>query len=151
MEVSFRLSETVTQRRGLFDAVEKTSFLLRTRTRVFRKNRPLDHHVCVKLCGTTVYLVVEYRFIGCFRPPFEHLSTTVKICRIFTSQPNIRIVRHFQTFGKSIAQRLVRVFSNVWQKCFPTFGKSVFQRFKNIFSTFDKGVIQCFIKVLSNV
>jgi len=63
----------------------------------------------------------------------------------------IRIVRHFQTFGKDIAQRLARVFSNVWQKCFPTFGKSVFQRFKNIFSTFDKGVIQRLIKVLSNV
>ena len=50
----FRLSETVTQQRGLFDAVGQTSFLLRTRTRVFRKNRPLDHKVCVKLCGTMV-------------------------------------------------------------------------------------------------
>ena len=151
MEVFFRLSETVTQRRGLFDAVGQTSFLLRTRTRVFRKNRPLDHQVCVKLCGTTVYLVVEYRFIGCFRPPFEHLSTTVKICRIFTSQPNIRIVRHFQTFGKSIAQRLARVFPNVWQECFPTFGKSVFKRLIKVFSTSDKSIIQRLIKVLSNV
>lgn len=55
----------------------------------------------------------------------------------------IRIVRHFQTFGKDIAKRLARVFSNIWQKCFQTLGKSVFQRFKNIFSTFEK----CFFNV----
>ncbi|MCI7001900.1 MAG: hypothetical protein MR898_06260, partial [Prevotella sp.] len=63
----------------------------------------------------------------------------------------IRIVRHFQTFGKGIAQRLVRVFSNVWQKCFPTFGKSVVKRWKQVFSTFEISLFQCLIKVLSNV
>gem|GEM_PF-3134729 len=98
-----------------------------------------------------VLLVVECRFIGCFRPPFEHPSTTVKICRIFTSQPNIRIVRHFPTFGKSVAQRLAKVLPNVWQECFQTFGKSVFKRLIKVFSTFDKSIIQRLIKVLSNI
>ena len=96
--------------------------------------------------------MLSYSSLGggrsCFyRPPIDHRQNLL----IFTFQTNIRIVRHFQTFGKGIAQRLVRVFSNVWQKCFPTFGKSVVKRWKQVFSTFDKSAIQRLIKVLSNI
>ena len=79
--------------------------------------------------------MLSYSSLGggrsCFyRPPIDHRQNLLN----FRFQANMRIVRHFQAFGKGIAHRLVRVFSNVWQKCFPTFGKNVFQRLAEVLS-----------------
>ena len=74
-------------------------------------------------------------------PKFVEYYISVQ-CTYGQTLPNLW-QKYCPTFGKSIAQRLAKMFSNVWQKCFQTFGKSVFQRFKNIFSTFEK----CFFNV----
>ena len=56
-----------------------------------------------------------------------------------------------KVFCQGVTQRLPKVLPNVWQKCYPTFGKSVAQRLVKVFSTFDKGIIQRLIRVLSNI
>ena len=101
---------------------------------------------------TEACIVLSYSSLGggrsCFyRPPIDHRQNLLN----FTFQINIRIVRHFQTFGKGIAQRLAKVLPNVWQRYCPTFGKSVFQRLAKMFSNVLKISFQRLIKELSNV
>ena len=47
----------------------------------------------------------------------------------------------FQTFGKSIVQRLARVLPNIWQKYYPTFDKGVIQRLIKVLSRSEKTLI----------
>ena len=56
-----------------------------------------------------------------------------------------------KVFCQGVSKWLAKVLPNVWQECFQTFGKSVFKRLIKVFSTFDKSIIQRLIKVLSNI
>ena len=54
-----------------------------------------------------------------------------------------------KVFCQGVVRWLAKVLPNVWQKCYPTFGKSVAQRLVKLFSTFDNGIVQRLTKVFS--
>ena len=134
MEVFFRLSETVTQRRGLFDAVEKKLVSLTyAHARLSQKSTTRPPSLCKTMWynGLAGGRISFHRvFSTTIRTSIDHrqnlsnfyISAQYTYCQTF---PNLW-QKYCPTFGKSVSQRLARVFPNVWQECFQTFDKGVF-------------------------
>ena len=103
---------------------------------VFKKIRPHDHRAVHRIIGQHVRWWSKLFISTTLRPPPKfvefYISAQYAYCQI---SPNLW-QKYCPTFGKSIAQRLAKMFSNVWQKCFSNVWQRSFQRL---------------IKVLSNV
>ena len=98
----------------------------------------------VSSCRSVLYTVVETEVSTINRPP---------TCVIWLNENAYHKLIDIleKVFCQGVVRWLAKVLPNVWQKYYPTFGKSVAQRLVKLFSTFDKGIIQRLIKVLSNV
>ena len=118
----------------------------------FKKISTTRPQMSVSYCRSVLYTVVETKVSTINQPPncviWLNENAYQSTDRYFGESV---LPRCCQMVGKSIAQRLAKVLPNVWQECFQTFGKSVFKRLIKVFSTFDKSIIQRLIKVLSNI
>ena len=110
----------------------------------FKKISTTRPQMSVSYCRSVLYTVVETEVSTINRPPncviWLNENAYQSTDRYFGESV---LPRCFQMVGKSIAQRLVKIFS--------TFDNGIVQRLTKVFSTFGKSVFKCLIKILSNV
>ena len=93
---------------------------------VFKKIRPHDHRPVHRIIGQHVRWWSKLFISTTLRPPPKfvefYISAQYAYCQI---SPNLW-QKYCPTLGNGIGQRLAKMFSNVWQKCFQTFDKGLF-------------------------
>ena len=96
----------------------------------------------VSCCRSLLYTVVETKVPTINRPPncviwlnenayqstdrYFGESVLPRCFQMVGKSIAQRLAKIFSTFDNGIVQRLARVFSNVWQECFQTFDKGLF-------------------------